>query len=142
MSTLPSLIQLAIFIENRAGRLAEVCRTLANRGFNIVGFSVADEEGYGIFRLIVSEPVKAQEVLREAGFTVRSRPVICARVPHRPGGLAESLDVFSRANLNVEYMYAIADTLIVFAIDDLEAGLKALHEADIEIRDPFASPSA
>jgi hypothetical protein len=128
--------QLAVFIENRAGRLAEVCQVVAEGGNNIVGFSIADEEGFGIFRLIVDDADRVQKRLRDAGFTVRSRPVISAEVPHRPGGLTEALEAFRKADLNVEYMYAIAESLIVFSLDDLDAGIRALEDAGIRFRHP------
>ena len=132
-----TITQLAVFIENRAGRLAEVCRIVAEGGNNIVGFSIADEEGFGIFRLIVDDPEAVKQRLRAADFTVRSRQVISAEVPHKPGGLALALDAFRKANLNVEYMYAIAESLIAFSVDDLDAGVKALEAAGIQFRSPI-----
>jgi len=135
-----TVTQLAVFIENRAGRLAEVCRVVSEGGNNIVGFSIADEEGYGIFRLIVDDPVAVKERLREAGFTVRSRQVISAEVPHQPGGLTKALTAFREAKLNVEYMYAIAESLIVFSVEDLDAGVRTLEAAGIRFRSPGHPP--
>lgn len=132
----PTLIQLAVFVENRSGRLAEVCKTVSDGGNNIVGFSIADEEGFGIFRLIVDDPETVRTRLRQAGFTVRAREVVCVEVPHRPGGLFQVLDVFSQANLNVEYLYAVAESLIVFSVDDIPAALSALEQARIRLRKP------
>ena len=83
-----TLIQLAVFIENRTGRLAEICKTLGDKGINIFGFSIADTEDYGIFRLICKRYQMAHQILKEAGFTVRENEVICVKVPHEPGGLA------------------------------------------------------
>lgn len=131
-----TVVQLAVFIENRAGRLAEVCQVVSEGGNNIVGFSIADEEGYGIFRLIVDDPDRVKQRLRDAGFTVRTRRVISAEVPHQPGGLYKTLEVFREAKLNVEYMYAIAESLIVFSVDDIEAGVSALEKAGIRFRSP------
>ena len=132
----PTLTQLAVFIENRAGRLAEICKVVSEGGNNIVGFSIADEEGFGIFRLIVDDPEAVRQRLRKAGFTVRAREVLCVEVPHRPGGLFLALDAFHQANLNVEYLYAVAETLIVFSVDDVPAALAALEQARIRLRKP------
>ena len=128
-----TITQLAIFIENRTGRLAEICRHLGDKGINIYGFSIADTEDYGIFRLICKRAELAKEILKEAGFTVRQTEVICVRVPHRPGGLADMLSSFSKNGINVEYLYAIADTLIIFNLDNVEKGLKILRDGGIEI---------
>ncbi len=135
-SSSKTVTQLAVFIENRAGRLAEVCKVVADGGNNIVGFSIADEEGYGIFRLIVDDTDRVKERLRSAGFTVRTRKVISAEVPHKPGGLAAALEAFRAAKLNVAYMYAIAESLIAFSVDDIEAGVRALEAAGIRFRAP------
>ncbi len=131
-----TVTQLAVFIENRAGRLADVCAAVSATGSNIVGFSIADEEGFGIFRLIVDRPEEALARLREAGFMVKTREVLSVEVPHRPGGLSETLRVFREANLNVEYLYSIAENLIVFLLDQPAAGVAALRRAGIRLRRP------
>ena len=128
-----TITQLAIFVENRTGRLAEICRNLGQKGINIYGFSIADTADYGIFRLICKRPQLARDVLKDAGFTVRETEVLCIRVPHRPGGLAEVLQAFSETSINVEYLYAIADTLIVFNLDNIPKGLDILKKNQLEI---------
>lgn len=128
-----TITQLAIFIENRTGRLAEICEKLGEKGINIYGFSIADTKDYGIFRLICKRPQFVHEVLKEVGFTVRESEVICVRVPHRPGGLAEVLQAFSDSDINVEYLYAIANTLIIFNLDKPQLGTEILRKKGIEI---------
>ena len=59
--------QLSIFLENRAGRLAEVTRILSEAGVNIRALSLADTSDFGILRLIVSDFDTAKTKLKEAG---------------------------------------------------------------------------
>ena len=59
--------QLSIFIENKAGRLAEVTEILAKEKIDIRAVSAADTSDFGILRLIVREPQKAVPILRDAG---------------------------------------------------------------------------
>ena len=40
--------QISVFLENRAGRLAEVTDTLAQAGINIRALSLADTSDFGI----------------------------------------------------------------------------------------------
>ena len=68
--------QLSIFLENRAGRLAEVTRILAESGVNIRALSLADTSDFGILRLIVSDFEKAKENLKAGGFTVGRTTVV------------------------------------------------------------------
>ena len=62
--------QLSIFVENKAGRLAEITAVLADAGIDIRALSVADTTNFGILRLIVDKPDEAERILREAGLTV------------------------------------------------------------------------
>jgi len=55
--------QLSVFLENRAGRLAEVTKALADAGINIRALSLADTSDFGILRLIVSDFEKARAAL-------------------------------------------------------------------------------
>ena len=79
--------QLSVFLENRAGRLAEVTHTLAEAGVNIRALSLADTSDFGILRLIVCNHEKAQTVLKEKGFTLGRTHVVAVEVPDQPGGL-------------------------------------------------------
>ena len=53
--------QLSIFLENKAGRLAQVTKTLAEAGINIRALSLADTSDFGILRLIVNDTGKHHE---------------------------------------------------------------------------------
>src|SRR5690554_2449838 len=108
-----SVIQLSVFIENKAGRIAEVAETLADVGLNIRGFSVSDTEQYGIVRVIVDDPAKGLRVLKEAGFAVSETPVIVINLSKdEPGLLAKVLRTASDKNINVEYIYSLISTLL------------------------------
>jgi hypothetical protein len=125
--------QLAIFLENKAGRLAEVTRVLGDAGVNIRGFSVADTAEYGILRLIVDNPQRAREALKVKEFAVHTSEVLCARVPDRPGGLASALEALGKRQINVEYMYPIGIALIVFGVERLEDAMDALKCTDTAV---------
>lgn len=126
--------QLAVFIENRAGRLAEICELLGKNNINILGFSIADTEGYGIFRIIVKDSENAKAILKNGGFTVNDKDVLCVDVPHKPGGLSLVLNMLSTNNINVEYVYAIANTLIIFHVEDNAAAAKVLIENNVKLK--------
>jgi hypothetical protein len=128
-----AITQLSVFLDNTAGRLCEVSRTLGNCGINIRGFSVADTADFGILRLIVNEPSKACDILREARFTVHRGPVVLAGVPDLPGGFATALEGFARRGMNVDYVYVTAGSLIVFGVADVRAGEAILLEEGMTV---------
>ena len=128
-----AVTQLSVFLDNTAGRLAEVTRILGENGVNIRGFSVADTADFGILRLIVNNETKAVEALRNARFTVHEGPVILAQVPDVPGGLSRALSGFALRGLNVEYAYAIVRSIIAFGVEDVDAGEAILTDERIPL---------
>ena len=128
--------QISVFVENRKGRLASVCRILADGGVNLTALSLADTADFGILRLIASDPDRAVGLLREKGFTVVETDVVGIEVEDRPGGLADLLDVLDAAEVNVEYMYAFSELRtgrapLIFRFEDPERAIQALTDAGV-----------
>jgi hypothetical protein len=130
--------QLSVFLENRAGRLAEVTSALAEAKINIRALSLADTSDFGILRLIVSDFDKAKTMLKEKGFTVGRTNVVAVEVPDRPGGLHEILDLLGQNGINVEYMYAFvqqsgANAIMIFRFDRTDQAIETLGKSDYPI---------
>ena len=130
--------QISIFIENKSGRLAEVCGILGTAGVNIRALSLADTSDFGILRLIVNDTEKALQVLREHHFTVSKTEVIGVEVPDTPGGLSSILQILDRNNVNVEYMYAFVErsggnAVIIFRFDNVDEAISALTKNGVKI---------
>ena len=119
--------QLSVFLENREGRLDEVLATLGNNGVNIVALSLADTTEYGMLRMIVSDPKKGRDVLREVGITSMLTEVIALRVPHATGSLSKAMHLLVEGGVNVEYMYAFANGDDASAVLKTEAPHKAIR---------------
>jgi hypothetical protein len=133
-----SVKQISVFLENKAGRLWEVCKVLAEAGVNIRALSVADTADFGIVRMIVDVPDKAVGELKQAGFTVAETNVIAVEIPDRPGGLAEVLEVLKQANINVEYLYCFVDkarkgAIDVMRVEEIEEASQKLKEVGVKI---------
>ena len=130
--------QLSIFLENRAGRLAEVTRTLRDANINVRALSLADTSEFGILRLIVNDHEKARAVLKEQGFTVGRTNVVAVEVDDRPGGLDDILQVLSDNGINVEYMYAFVQTggknaTLILRFDKTDEAIEVLTKRKIPI---------
>ena len=122
--------QLAVFLENKSGRLAEITAVLAQNNINIRALSVADTADFGILRLIVDKVELAREVLKKRGFPVNRTKVA---VPDRVGGLASVLEAVSGGGFNVEYMYAYAhradgSAVMIFRFDEMDRAVALLQE--------------
>jgi len=132
--------QISIFLENKAGRLSEVTRILSDAGVNIRALSLADTSDFGVLRLIVDDNEKAENTLKQDGFTVKTTPVVAALVNDRPGGLHGILDLLTRNGINVEYMYAFVqqsgdNAVMIFRFDKLDEAARILSENGVEIID-------
>lgn len=132
------LKQISIFIENKSGRLAEITRLFGENGINILALSIADTTDFGILRLIVSDPDKAEKIVKENGLTAKATDVIGISIPHVPGGLAQALSVLSNNGIGIEYMYAFAtrsedDAMVILKVGDNFAAMKILTDAGIKI---------
>lgn len=132
--------QISVFLENKAGRLSEVTRILAEAGVNIRALSLADTSDFGILRLIVNNNDKAKDALKEHGFTVGKTDVVAVEVGDHPGGLHRILDILYQANVNVEYMYAFVQqsgnhAVIIFRFDNLDEAVKILTQKGIKVID-------
>ena len=128
--------QLSVFLENREGRLDEVLKTLGTNDVNIVALSLADTADYGMLRMIVSDPKKGKDVLKEAGITSMLTDVVALRVPHATGSLSKAMHEIVQAGINVEYMYAFAngaDASAVLKSDNPEKVVTVLKTAGFDV---------
>ena len=100
------ITQISVFLDNRAGRLAEMTQILENNHINIRALYVADTTDYGILRMIVDDPEKTRQVLRENGFTAKATEVLEVRMEDVPGGLHEIVETISAKDIAIEYLYA------------------------------------
>ncbi len=130
--------QIAIFLENKSGRLSEITGVLANSNINIRSLSLADTADFGILRLIVDKVEEAEKVLKEGGFTVGRTQVIAVEVPDKVGGLASVLKVIETAEINVEYMYAFVNksgenAVMIFRFEEIEEAIRILQDKGITI---------
>ena len=99
--------QITVFLENRAGQLAQITRLLADANVDIRAISIAETSDYGLARMIVDDCYKASAILLEHGDILSMTPVWAVEVPDRPAGLAELLAVLAEARVDVEYMYSL-----------------------------------
>ena len=125
--------QISVFLENRAGQLADITRILAEAQVNMRALSIAETTDYGVLRLIVDDAPKASSVLLGEGFILTMTPVVGVAVPDRPGGLGQVLSVISQAGIDVEYMYSVfgqkdGEAFMIFRVADTD-GLAAVLPA-------------
>jgi hypothetical protein len=128
--------QLSIFLENRKGRFTEVAKILGDAGINMTAFTVAENSDFGILRLVVSDPEKAKQVLKERLYAVSTTDVVCVQCPNKPGALATIMSLITQTGIFVEYMYAFSSgekALVIVRPDDLEKTVEVLSQNKVEL---------
>ncbi len=130
--------QISVFLENKRGRLFEVCNLLGENGLNIRALSVADTADFGIVRMIIEDYDRAYQALKGSGFTVALTDVIAVEVPDVPGGLARVLEVLKDAEINVEYLYCFVGrhsgrAIDVMRVENIEEATQILREKGFKL---------
>ena len=107
--------QLAVFLENRKGRLKELAGVLAKEKIDILTLSIADTEDFGIVRFITTDNARARSILRDEGFTV------------------------TETDISIEYLYSYSRTggnaIILFKVKEVGRALDVLSRADVRVLD-------
>ena len=129
--------QITVFLENRAGQLAEITGVLAQKGIDLRAINIAETSDYGVLRLIADNPQAAATTLLEQGFILSMTPVVAVSVPDQPGGLAKVLDVLAKENIDVEYMYSVFGQVnglahMVFRVADTDKLISVLKDNGLE----------
>ena len=81
------LKQLSIFAENKKGTMQQITQILFENDVNILGSVNNDSAEYGIVRMVVSDPDKAEQALQAAGYMTRQTDVLGVEVVDQPGNL-------------------------------------------------------
>ena len=131
-----SVHQISVFLENRAGQLAEITGVLAENAIDLRAISIAETSDYGVLRMIVDDAEKATGVLLSHGYILSMTPVVVVAVPDAPGGLAPVLALLAEGHIDIEYMYSLFThqdnkAYMVFRISDEEKFVALLQSHGI-----------
>jgi hypothetical protein len=129
---------LSVFVVNEPGKLEKITRVLSGKGLNIRAVSMACTGEFGVVRVLVDDPDRGLEALKEARFTATKRRILVALIDDRPGAMHELLDALSAAHLNVEdcYGFVIEErkrAAIVFEVEKFPEAEQALAGTSVAL---------
>lgn len=132
--------QLAVFLENKKGRLKDLSGVLAREKIDLLTLSIADTEDFGIARFITTDNERALKALRESGFTVTETELIGVEIGDVPGALSKVLKVLSDGDIGIEYLYSYSRTdggnaIILFKVKEVGHALDLMSRADVRVLD-------
>ncbi|MDR1906128.1 MAG: amino acid-binding protein [Clostridiales bacterium] len=130
--------QIAVFLENKKGRLSEMTKVLGDAGIDLVALTIADTNEFGIVRFVTKDNEKVLRVLKDNGYTATKTELLGVEVSDVPGGLHEVLKVLGENDVEIEYLYSFARThlqkaVILFKVNDTNKALIVLKENGINL---------
>ncbi len=130
----------AVFSENKPGKLEGVTILLAGEGVNIRAITIADSGDFGVIKLLVDDPEKAVSILTGHGMVAALKEVVAARVPDRPGGLLQIARTLTEHKINVDDAYGFVlqsgeSGVFVIQVKNPEEASRFLRESGIELID-------
>ncbi|MFX1285489.1 MAG: amino acid-binding protein [Promethearchaeota archaeon] len=115
---------IAIILENRPGTLANLGETLGKAKINIEGLCGAVCEGEDLIHILVEEPRKAYNVLKQAGFKIKEEREVLVldikEIVKKPGSGGNLFRKLALEGINIDLIYLAEDNRIVIGVDDLK----------------------
>jgi hypothetical protein len=121
--------QISVFSENKPGRLASIAKGFQEEKINILAFSIAEADGFGVVRALVDQPDKAFKKLASLGYNVAFTDVIAVKMKDQPGGLYEIADLLGDAGINMEYAYAYSGkeaAVLIIRVDHVDEAVSRI----------------
>ncbi|MBQ9714142.1 MAG: amino acid-binding protein [Clostridia bacterium] len=129
--------QIAVFLENKAGKASGCCKVLKDANVNLLALSIADTQDFGILRLITEDNEKALAALKAAGYISSEVELVGIEVPDEAGALSNLLIALGDGGVSVEYMYSYAGVdghaKIAFKTSTPEAAVAVLKKAGAKL---------
>mgnify|MGYP000441204255 CR=1 FL=1 len=85
--------------------MQQITQILFENDVNILGSVNNDSAEYGIVRMVVSDPDKAEQALQAAGYMTRQTDVLGVEVVDQPGNLNSLLKTLLETNISIDYIY-------------------------------------
>jgi hypothetical protein len=140
-----SVKQISVFLENKPGSLKKLTGVLAEHKIDMRAISMVETRDFGIARIVVDDPFTAANILKEEDFISKLNSVLVVEIPDETGGLDKLINIFTEAEVNIEYMYAVSahrttkKACMIFRVADTKAaearllakGLKILTQDEV-----------
>lgn len=97
--------ELTARLENKPGRLAKICSSLASEKINIRALVVMDSADRSVLRMVTDQVDATRKVLNGLGVESELAEVLAVEMEDRPGSLARVLERLAAEHVNPEYAY-------------------------------------
>jgi hypothetical protein len=119
-----AVTQFSVFTPNRVGRLHDVVKLLGSRNVHVLALTIVDTTDSAIVRLVVDEPERARDLLKEHGFAFTESSIVAVELAAATD-LPRLMAALFGAELNIHYMYSFipspgGKSILGLSMDDNE----------------------
>ena len=102
--------QLCIFLQNKPGVLAKLCKALSVERINLKAISVSDSLDHAVVRMVVDKPLAARRLFEDHNLLVIENDLVALTLADRPGELGKVAQRLAKVKLNISYLYGSVPT--------------------------------
>ena len=133
--------QVSVFMENRPGRLAEIAQVLSDNKIDVRAVNITDTPDFGILRMIVNTPEKAEQVLRENNMTAHITDVLAVSIDDTIGAFSRMISILKDAGISIDYIYSFigeksSQAVLVIRTNNLEDSAEHLKKHHVKLLAP------
>lgn len=127
-------IQLSVYLENRVGALAELCKIIEKKRINLIAICAIDTVEEAVLRIVPEDPVKTQKALKALPMHVIETEVLVVELPNIPGATGKVASLLAETGINIDYIYASAHpeeakTMLILRTHSIDAAERVLAES-------------
>ena len=98
--------EVVVQIVNRSGVLADLARSLADRGLDLLALNASVVGDLATIRLVTDDNLRTDDVLREHGYSPHEEDVILLTISHKPGMLHRVSEILAEAMIDTHHIYS------------------------------------
>ncbi|MDD5083242.1 MAG: hypothetical protein PHU08_07725, partial [Dehalococcoidales bacterium] len=100
--------QFSVYLENRVGALAEICKLISDCAINLLAICAVDTVEEAVLRIVAEDEAGTLAALKKAGFRVVQTDVFLIELDNVPGATGSMATQLANAGINIDYIYASA----------------------------------
>lgn len=100
-----AVVQFSVFTPNRLGRLHDLVALLGTHNVHVLALTILDTTDSAIIRIVVDDPDKARDLLREQEFPFTESRLVVIEV-NSPAELSRLMSALLGAEVNINYLYS------------------------------------
>ncbi|MFQ5461846.1 MAG: acetolactate synthase [Phycisphaerae bacterium] len=136
----PTVRQQSVFVENRVGQLLRLTRLFTQTDLRILAVSVVYSVDCAIARMILDDPDRGYELLRDANFQISETELLVVSLPHGKRALLDTWAALLGGEVSIHYTYPLlarpkGHAAIAVLPDNIEQAVSTLRAKQFEILD-------